>query len=297
MHFGKALGTACATFAITNVDDLFVLANFFAEASASKAMTPIKITTGQCLGFTVLLAISLVGFAIATVLPTEPLGFLGLLPILLGIWKALESLIHSHDPDKVTNQSEEPPMSKLAGVRAILKVSSITIINGGDNIGTYIPLFSQAKGAEIAIYVVTYYILLLIWCLVALLTMKQKLILRLAERYADIIVPFLYIGLGIYIVVQSHCYPRAIRRIDAATSTHPGRVAMSVSTVGLLLVCIVVMLSLRLRARCGSGSGVVEATGLAENGADRSEVHSTSCETLAEHGADVGDTLREVGPR
>lgn len=43
--------------------------------------------------------------------------------------------------------------------RTLLKVSSITVMNGGDNIGTYIPLFSQAKGAEIAVSVI-YYILL-----------------------------------------------------------------------------------------------------------------------------------------
>lgn len=45
-------------------------------------------------------------------------------------------------------------------------------MNGADNIGTYVPLFSRAKGAEIAVYVVTYYILLGLWCLAAFLIMK-----------------------------------------------------------------------------------------------------------------------------
>ncbi|KAF2221523.1 hypothetical protein BDZ85DRAFT_265531 [Elsinoe ampelina] len=86
MDFGKAIGVACSTFAVTNIDDLFVLATFFAEAATNKAMTPLKITLGQCLGFTIIVGISMIGFAVALVLPTEPIGFLGLLPLLLGVW-------------------------------------------------------------------------------------------------------------------------------------------------------------------------------------------------------------------
>lgn len=86
-------------------------------------------------------------------------------------------------------------------------------MNGGDNIGTYIPLFSQAKGAEIAVYVVVYYILLGAWCLVAFLVMKQKHIRNVAQRYARVVVLFLYVGLGVYIIVKSSCYAWSIQRI------------------------------------------------------------------------------------
>lgn len=40
--------------------------------------------------------------------------------------------------------------------------------------GTYVPLFSQAKGAEIAVYVVIYYILLGVWCFAAVLRRKSE---------------------------------------------------------------------------------------------------------------------------
>lgn len=97
MLFGKALGTACATFAITNIDNLFVLVTFYSETSTSKTMTPSAIAIGQCLGFTVIVAFSMTGYAVAFVLPTEPIGFLGLLPILLGIWKVIELLLPAKD--------------------------------------------------------------------------------------------------------------------------------------------------------------------------------------------------------
>jgi cadmium resistance protein CadD (predicted permease) len=114
-------------------------------------------------------------------------------------------------------------------------------MNGGDHIGTYIPLFSQAKGAEITVYVVTYYILLGVWCLIAFLAMKQKLV-RLAQKYADAVVPFLYVGLSVYVVVKSECYPWPFERIDNSASKLPGRTVMALVTKFLFLICILGML-------------------------------------------------------
>lgn len=260
MQFGKAIGTACASFAITNIDDAFVLVTFFAEASTRKntTLTPLKITIGQYLGFTVIVVVSMIGFGVSLALPSEPIGFLGLLPMLLGVW-ALFALIFDGDDDDNDDEDGDAVdgdgerereealegdvggrnlRSRLGSFKGIFKVGSMTVINGGDNIGTYIPLFSQAKGTEIAVYVVVYYILLGVWCLAAWLVMKQRHIVKLAQKYADYVVPFLYMGLGIYIVVKSDAYPWSIERIDGDIASHPGKLVMAISTTGLLLLCI-----------------------------------------------------------
>ncbi|CZR50193.1 uncharacterized protein PAC_00065 [Phialocephala subalpina] len=243
MQFGKSIGIACSTFAITNIDDMFVLVTFFAEAATSKTVTPLKITLGQYIGFTIIVVISMIGFGVSLVLPSEPIGFLGLLPILLGIWKLLDLLFPAPEGE------EDNEKSKLAGMKSILKVSVITLMNGGDNIGTYIPLFSQAKGAEIAVYVVVYYILLGVWCLVAFLIMRQKHVLLLVERYMQWAIPILYMGLGVYIIVKSACYPWSIEHINDKVSSHPGKTIMSVVTTALLLLCTSAMLWLKLRKK------------------------------------------------
>ncbi|KFY90306.1 hypothetical protein V500_05212 [Pseudogymnoascus sp. VKM F-4518 (FW-2643)] len=226
MQFGSTIGTACLTFVLTNIDDAFVLVTFFAESSTSGNLTPLKITLGQYIGFTVIVVVSLIGFAVAVALPTEPIGFLGLLPILLGVWKLFDLLF----PKKDDTEEEGSESQRIANARSVFKVALITIMNGGDNIGTYIPLFSQAKGAEVAVYVVVYYILLGVWCFIAFLIMKQKHILRIAEKYASFIIPFLYLGLGIYIVVTSHCYPWSIEQIDNHFLGNPGKIVMGVVT-------------------------------------------------------------------
>ncbi|KFZ11336.1 hypothetical protein V502_07593 [Pseudogymnoascus sp. VKM F-4520 (FW-2644)] len=226
MQFGSTIGTACLTFVLTNIDDAFVLVTFFAESSTSGNLTPLKITLGQYIGFTVIVVVSLIGFAVAVALPTEPIGFLGLLPILLGVWKLFDLLF----PKKDDTEEEGSESQRIANAKSVFKVALITIMNGGDNIGTYIPLFSQAKGAEVAVYVVVYYILLGVWCFIAFLIMKQKHILRIAEKYASFVIPFLYLGLGIYIVVTSHCYPWSIEKIDNHFLGNPGKIVMGVVT-------------------------------------------------------------------
>ncbi|EEA22898.1 hypothetical protein TMatcc_001759 [Talaromyces marneffei ATCC 18224] len=241
MQFGKAIGTACSSFAITNIDAMFVLVTLFAEASACRTMTPLMIILGEYIGFTVIIIISMIGFGASLLIPSEPIGFFGLLPILLGIWRLLNLL--------VPNQEEESEKTKLAGVKSVFKVSLITLMNGGDNIGTYVPLFAQANAAEIAIYVITYYILVGVWCLVAFLVMRQKHILKIAKRYARVVVPFLYLGLGSYIIEKSSCYPWSIHRIDSSTSRHLGKPVMAVTTAFVLLTCVGTMAWLTLRKR------------------------------------------------
>lgn len=226
----NALLTALSTFAITNIDDLFILVTFFAEATSSKKLTPLTIVAGQYVGFTLVLALSMIGFGIAVVLPTEPIGFLGFLPILLGVWSLL-GLILQEDGD------DDGEMEVgVGGWRAVGKVAAVTVVNGGDNIGTYIPLFAQASKSALAIYAVTYYVLLGVWCFGAWLVMQQKDVLRLAEKYASRVVPFLYMGLGVHIVVGSGCYPWLGGRIDDDTEVS-GFLVLALGTAAVLGLC------------------------------------------------------------
>jgi cadmium resistance protein CadD (predicted permease) len=70
--FGKSVGVACASFAITNIDDMFVLITFFSESTTSKTVTPWRIVLGQYIGFTFIVTISLIGFGISFLFATEP---------------------------------------------------------------------------------------------------------------------------------------------------------------------------------------------------------------------------------
>lgn len=237
--FGKSVGVACASFAITNIDDMFVLTTFFSESTTSKTLTPWRIVLGQYIGFTLIVTVSLIGFGVSFLFATEPIGFMGFLPLLLGVWRAV-SLIPAF------KEEDEDDTSSIAGVRSVLKVALITLMNGGDNIGTYVPLFSQAHKADIVIYIVIYYILLGFWCLFAFAVMREKHILALARKYIFLVIPLLYIGLGLYIIINSSCFPWSIREINRKISTHPGKIIMYVVAAFLLVVITGTLVGLKL---------------------------------------------------
>jgi cadmium resistance protein CadD (predicted permease) len=259
--------TAISTFAITNIDDLFILVTFFAEATTGKTLTPLTIVAGQYVGFSIVLAISMIGFGIAVVLPTEPIGFLGLLPILLGFWGVLDLLLRTEEEDD-DNDGVEVGVG-LGGWRAISKVAAVTLVNGGDNMGTYIPLFAQASKGDIAVYLAVYYVLLGVWCAVAWLVMQQKDVLRVVERYASRVVPVLYMVLGVGIVVKSKCYPWLGGRIDAETEVL-GAVVLSLTTAAFLVLCAGGMVLVKLWQRRKGEKAMPIYTELADEDNDES---------------------------
>ncbi|KAM6506953.1 hypothetical protein FALCPG4_018765 [Fusarium falciforme] len=84
--------------------------------------------------------------------------------------------------------------------------------------------------------------------------MKQKHILPVAQKYASVVVPFLYMGLGVFIIVKSECYPWSIEHIDDEHAAHPGKTIMAVLTTFLVLACFGVMLWVKLRKRAAQPS-------------------------------------------
>ncbi|KAH6659257.1 hypothetical protein BKA67DRAFT_543961 [Truncatella angustata] len=56
-------------------------------------------------------------------------------------------------------------------------------------------------------------------------------------------IPFVYIGLGTYIVVKSDCYPWTIQQIVDSTTPGSGRGIMAGITIFLLLACTCFMTS------------------------------------------------------
>ncbi|TQV96766.1 cadmium resistance transporter [Cordyceps javanica] len=275
MHLGEAIGTACGAFAATNIDDIFVLVTFFAESATNKRMSPLNITIGQYVGFTAITVISMIGFGISLALPSEPIGFLGFLPMLLGFWALLDVILSrgGGDDDEQQHQDEHLQMTHATRIKIILKVATITLINGGDNIGTYIPLFSQTRGAEIAVYVVVFYIGVGVWCVAAWLIMKQRHILMVAQKYAEKFIPFLYMGLGVFVIVKSDCYPWSIDHINRKLHSHPGQLILALCTTGFLLISIGIMFAIRWRQRqkeiaaeSEAENGAVNATELVEVG-------------------------------
>jgi cadmium resistance protein CadD (predicted permease) len=172
-------GASVTTFAVTNVDDLFLLSIFFARREPMR-----RVMTGQYLGFAGIVALSLLGFWVALAIPPAWFRFLGFLPLAIGI----KRLLHARKQ-----------AAQAASNLNVLSIASITLANGADNIAAYVPFFTVSS-RHLGIILVSYTALLPLWCFVGKWIGERPFILRSVDRYGHWIVPTIFIGLGIYIL-------------------------------------------------------------------------------------------------
>ncbi len=197
--------SALGSFIVTNIDDIFVLMLLFSQASsqakASNGRTvkgnriyPKDIVIGQYLGFALLVLISLLATFGVTLIPDQWVGLLGLIPIYLGV----KLFIKCEDEDEGAILSSLNKFNKF-----YLSVAFITFANGGDNIGIYVPFFSTLNNNQLVITVVTFFIMVAVWCLIGYRLARVRYVSETLEKYGRWVIPIVFIGLGFYIMAEN----------------------------------------------------------------------------------------------
>ena len=138
------------SFVGTNIDDIFINTLFFTEAKTKADNRNIVI--GKYLGIGALILLSVLGAFGLQFLPQQYIGYLGFVPIGLGI-KEIIVAIKSRKADKADEAEETAQKS----ANKVWNTALITMANGADNIGVYIPLFAGFAVWQIllAIYIFT----------------------------------------------------------------------------------------------------------------------------------------------
>jgi cadmium resistance protein CadD (predicted permease) len=180
-------------FVSTNIDDLFLLVGFFSDQSFPRA----HIFAGQILGMAAIVAISLATASAALAISPAHIGLLGVAPIVIGVGKLLRL--------RKVDEEEQP-----AAV-GILQVATITIVNGGDNIAAYTPIFATQGSRELGTTLAIFAALTLLWCFAALGLVRHTAMGKPLRRYGHILLPFILIGLGLLILYRSGAVRLATR--------------------------------------------------------------------------------------
>jgi cadmium resistance transport/sequestration family protein len=202
----QALVAGVTSFFATNIDDIAILTLFFAKTNA--AFRPQSVVLGQYLGFLGLVLASLPGYFGGVFLPRPWLGWLGLLPIVIGIYYILKA-----DPNDNTIQTISIPETvgqKRSYARffnpQIYQVAAVTLANGGDNIGIYVPLFASSTLMSLGIILCVFGVMIGVWCSLAYQFARHPWVAQTLTRYGNRIVPLVLIGLGIFIFMDSGTY-------------------------------------------------------------------------------------------
>ena len=201
MAYLEILGLSIGAFVATNIDDLFILIVFFAKRSFSTS----QIIIGQYVGMGLLLGVSLVGSLIAIVIPHNLLGLVGLFPIAIGIKELLDLRNRENDDD---DEDDVKTVNRLYKSRwrtylPFLVVATVTF-SGGEEIGIYTSIFVFYSGvSEIITVFAVVMILTGVWCVIAYYLVNHSFLATQLRRVANRVLPFVLIGLGIYILIEA----------------------------------------------------------------------------------------------
>ncbi|GAB1544697.1 cadmium resistance transporter [Scytonema sp. NUACC21] len=200
-EFITAITTGVLAFTATNIDDIFILLLFFSQVNAN--LTHKHIVIGQYLGFIVLVIASLSGLFGGLILPTQWVGLLGLLPVVMGISSLVNGQEESLEEIQLeTKLSEETVFTSFVSPQTY-SVAAVTVANGSDNISVYVPLFASSDLGTFLVTVFVFFSLIGIWCFAAYQLTHQKEIAELLTRYGKNFVPFVLIGLGSFILLKN----------------------------------------------------------------------------------------------
>ncbi|ADX24445.1 CadD family cadmium resistance transporter [Streptococcus dysgalactiae subsp. equisimilis] len=194
---GQTIISAIGVYISTSIDYLIVLIILFAQLSQNKQKW--HIYAGQYLGTGLLVGASLVAAYVVNFVPEAwMVGLLGLIPIYLGIRFAIVGEGEEEEEEEIIERLEQSKANQL-----FWTVTLLTIASGGDNLGIYIPYFASLDWSQTLVVLLVFAIGIIIFCELSRVLSSIPLISETIEKYQRIIVPLVFIPLGLYIMYES----------------------------------------------------------------------------------------------
>lgn len=150
-----------------------------------------------------LVAISALGSFISLAVPTYIIALLGIVPILIGAKK----LVIFRKKNESNSKQQAVQNKKKKNNLVFAAVAAVTFSNGGDNIGVYTPLFAKYNSlSQITTLATIFMAMTAVWCITAYYLVNHPLVASKIRSIGHIILPFVLIGLGIYILAESFVF-------------------------------------------------------------------------------------------
>jgi cadmium resistance protein CadD (predicted permease) len=156
------------------------------------------IVMGQYLGIATLLVISLIGSFIGSFFDQRYVGLLGFFPMYL----AIKQVVELTKRQKAVDEKGE----LLKPGFGVLSIAGVTIANGGDNLGVYIPLLSPMTAWDKVLLTIVFAVMVYVWCAMAKYLAYHPLLAKSLEKYGHLIMPFVLFALGVFILYESRTF-------------------------------------------------------------------------------------------
>jgi cadmium resistance protein CadD (predicted permease) len=185
------IGLIAASFAATNIDNLALLVGWLLTGRDWRR----QILGGYLLGMLAVLVLAFVFGLGANLFPVQHVGYLGLIPIVLGL-KGLYELSRRKDATETESGSE--------GLRVLpLSVAATQVANGADTVLVFGPLLADSTLGVDLIMVGGFVAMTFVWFGLARLLEHHTSRLTLLERYGHWVAPIVLILVGLYILADT----------------------------------------------------------------------------------------------
>ena len=193
---GQTIISAIGVYISTSIDYLIILIILFAQLSQNKQKW--HIYAGKYLGTGLLVGASLVAAYVVNFVPEAwMVGLLGLIPIYLGIRFAIVGE-GEEEEEEIIERFEQSKANQL-----FWTVTLLTIASGGDNLGIYIPYFASLDWSQTLVALLVFAIGIIIFCELSRVLSSMPLISETIEKYERMVVPLVFITLGLYIMYEN----------------------------------------------------------------------------------------------
>ena len=184
---------AAGAFLATNLDNFALLLTFLARYRQRMLV----VASAYLIGISLLGGVAYAIGHVATIVPVEYIGLLGLAPVGLGVAGVFKLLSDAPGTGSIREQS--PGGSRTA----FLATLASQLGNGTDTIITFASLFADSDRVADTLIVLTFVAMMLIFLASAHYAIRHPAVEALLERYAHRITPFILIIVGTYILANT----------------------------------------------------------------------------------------------
>lgn len=189
--FLTLFGLVTVAFASTNIDNLLLLISW----QLGGGLTSRRLFAGYLLGMAGVLGISILAGLVGYLMPLEHLGYLGLIPMLVGLRMLVVNL-----RSKTDTATDFPAGSALSAGGGVAAIAAMQLSNGVDTILIFAPLLADSQFAFDVEIALLFLLLVVLWFLLARFAGIHASRLRVLTRAGRWLTPVVMIVVGAYIV-------------------------------------------------------------------------------------------------
>ena len=186
------IALVAGSFVATNLDNLLLLVVLLAATGRY-----LPILAGYVLSSLVILAVSTVGVAVGVWLDPAAVGYLGVIPIGLGLYTLLRQHVEAGVPVPGYAGAETGSLRLGAGSFALM------LGNSADSLALLVPLLAETSQRFLPLVLASWVSMALLWVGLALIIGSDE---RLAKRVDDRgsrVIPWVMVAVGLYILLDT----------------------------------------------------------------------------------------------